>query len=311
MKDVRAALVLVERGEAPLGLVYATDAAISEKVRVVGIFPADSHPPIVYPVAAVAGKETPRRGTFMEFLKTPEARGRFLKNTDLTSRSDGYFSRSDSLLKLEALRLSLWVSGWAVAGSLPVGILAAWVLARLKFPGKILVGRPDPSAAGAAAGGDRLSAAGASGPHGESSALCSTSTWVSLWPLTGKGRRWPRPSWPFLCWCGPCGSPWKRGPGAGIGGPHPGGRTGQGFFHRHPAAHRAGHHHRDHSGLCPQPGRIRRHHHLCFQYPGRDPDPAPGPLHPDPGPRRRVGGHAAVHYLGRDLPWPLWWLRNF
>ena len=45
MKDVRAALVLVERGEAPLGLVYATDAAISSKVRVVGAFPADSHPP--------------------------------------------------------------------------------------------------------------------------------------------------------------------------------------------------------------------------------------------------------------------------
>ncbi len=49
MKDVRAALVLVERAEAPLGQVYATDAAISKKVRVVGAFPPDSHPPIVYP----------------------------------------------------------------------------------------------------------------------------------------------------------------------------------------------------------------------------------------------------------------------
>ena len=55
MKDVRAALVLVERGEVPLGQVYATDAAISRKVRVVGTFPDNSHPPIVYPVAAVAG----------------------------------------------------------------------------------------------------------------------------------------------------------------------------------------------------------------------------------------------------------------
>ena len=42
-------------------------------------------------------------------------------------------------LELEALRLSLWVSGWAVVGSLPVGIAVAWVLARLKFPGKVLL----------------------------------------------------------------------------------------------------------------------------------------------------------------------------
>ncbi|EMS78176.1 molybdate ABC transporter substrate-binding protein [Desulfotignum phosphitoxidans] len=52
-KDVRAALVLVERGECPLGQVYATDAAISAKVRVAGVFPEDSHPPIVYPAALV------------------------------------------------------------------------------------------------------------------------------------------------------------------------------------------------------------------------------------------------------------------
>ena len=79
MKDVRAALVLVERAEAPLGEVYATDAAISSKVRVVGMFPADSHPPIVYPVAAVTGGKAVAAKTFMEFLKSPEARGVFEK----------------------------------------------------------------------------------------------------------------------------------------------------------------------------------------------------------------------------------------
>jgi len=42
-------------------------------------------------------------------------------------------------IEIEALRLSLWVSGWAVAASLPIGILAAWVLARLRFPGKNLL----------------------------------------------------------------------------------------------------------------------------------------------------------------------------
>jgi molybdate transport system substrate-binding protein len=79
MKDVRAALVLVERGEAPLGLVYATDAAISKKVRVVGTFPSHSHPPIVYPVAAVAGGKAEAAKRFIDFLRSPESRAVFEK----------------------------------------------------------------------------------------------------------------------------------------------------------------------------------------------------------------------------------------
>ncbi len=79
MKDVRAALVLVERAETPLGQVYATDAAISKKVRVVGTFPTESHPPIVYPVAAVAGEKIHGAHKFLDFLKTAEARAVFEK----------------------------------------------------------------------------------------------------------------------------------------------------------------------------------------------------------------------------------------
>jgi molybdate transport system substrate-binding protein len=78
-KDVRAALTLVELGEVPVGLVYATDAAISEKVRVVGTFPETSHPPIVYPVAVVAGKRSPAVERFMALLQSPEARAIFEK----------------------------------------------------------------------------------------------------------------------------------------------------------------------------------------------------------------------------------------
>ena len=78
-KDVRAALVLVERGEAPLGIVYATDAAISGKVKVVGVFPQESHPPIVYPVAIVAGRKTPLAEGFMDFLRTAAAKVVFEK----------------------------------------------------------------------------------------------------------------------------------------------------------------------------------------------------------------------------------------
>jgi molybdate transport system substrate-binding protein len=72
--NVRAALAFVERGEAPLGIVYSTDAAITPKVKVVGVFPADSHPKIIYPAALVAGKGSAVAKSFLEFLKTPEAK---------------------------------------------------------------------------------------------------------------------------------------------------------------------------------------------------------------------------------------------
>ncbi len=69
-KDVRAALALVERGEVPLGIVYATDAAMSGKAKVVGLFPQGSHAPIVYPVAIVAGRRSPNAEGFLDFLRT-------------------------------------------------------------------------------------------------------------------------------------------------------------------------------------------------------------------------------------------------
>lgn len=78
--DVRSALVLVERGESPLGIVYATDAAISGKVRVVAVFPENTHPPIVYPVALVTGHETAAAKAFLSFLKGPEAKAIFVKH---------------------------------------------------------------------------------------------------------------------------------------------------------------------------------------------------------------------------------------
>ena len=77
MNNVRAALVLVERGEAPLGVVYATDAAITDGVRVAGVFPESSHPPIVYPAAIVAGRETVAVRAFHDFLFTDAARAVF------------------------------------------------------------------------------------------------------------------------------------------------------------------------------------------------------------------------------------------
>jgi molybdate transport system substrate-binding protein len=73
MGNVRAALTIVERGETPLGIVYATDAAMSDKVKVVGLFPAESHPPIVYPVAMVSMEQLDLARAFLDFLNSPEA----------------------------------------------------------------------------------------------------------------------------------------------------------------------------------------------------------------------------------------------
>lgn len=70
--DVRTALAFVERGECPLGIVYATDAAISTKVSVIARFPADTHQPIVYPFALVSGAHPDASG-FFTYLRSGDA----------------------------------------------------------------------------------------------------------------------------------------------------------------------------------------------------------------------------------------------
>jgi molybdate transport system substrate-binding protein len=77
--NVRAALLLVARGEAPLGVVYQTDAKAEPSVMVAGVFPADSHPPIVYPAAALKGARN-SAGAFLELLSSPQARQVFEKH---------------------------------------------------------------------------------------------------------------------------------------------------------------------------------------------------------------------------------------
>jgi len=71
--DVRGALALVEREEAPLGIVYGSDAIASKKVKVVGTFPASSHKPVEYPMAIVKDHEKPEVRAFYDYLKTPAA----------------------------------------------------------------------------------------------------------------------------------------------------------------------------------------------------------------------------------------------
>lgn len=76
-ENVRAALAYVSRGEAPLGVVYATDAVSDKGVRVVGTFPAGSHAPIIYPVAITAGSNSPVAQSYLAFLRGPEAKRLF------------------------------------------------------------------------------------------------------------------------------------------------------------------------------------------------------------------------------------------
>jgi molybdate transport system substrate-binding protein len=77
-ESVRAALTLVARGEAALGIVYSTDARVEPEVKIVGTFPADSHPPIIYPVAATATAKA-EAADYLAFLRTSAAKAIFEK----------------------------------------------------------------------------------------------------------------------------------------------------------------------------------------------------------------------------------------
>ena len=78
-ENVRAALLFVARREVPLGIVYATDAAADPRVKIAGMFPEDTHPPIIYPAALTADSKNPDAVRLLEFLASPAARPVFEK----------------------------------------------------------------------------------------------------------------------------------------------------------------------------------------------------------------------------------------
>jgi molybdate transport system substrate-binding protein len=80
-ENVRAALLFVARGEVPLGIVYRTDAAAEKRVRITSVFPASSHPPIVYPAAVIAATRNERAAEeYLSLLKSPQAMAAFQKH---------------------------------------------------------------------------------------------------------------------------------------------------------------------------------------------------------------------------------------
>jgi molybdate transport system substrate-binding protein len=80
-ENVRSALLFVSRGEAPLGIVYRTDAVADKRVRIAGVFPENSHPPIIYPAAILAsGRNNAGAGQYFSFMRSPEALAIFRKH---------------------------------------------------------------------------------------------------------------------------------------------------------------------------------------------------------------------------------------
>ncbi|ELY4674898.1 molybdate ABC transporter substrate-binding protein [Cronobacter turicensis] len=85
-EDVRGALALVERDEAPLGIVYGSDAVASHGVKVVGTFPEDSHQKVEYPLAIIDGHNNPTVSAFYRYLQGPEAAAVFKRYGFTTSQ---------------------------------------------------------------------------------------------------------------------------------------------------------------------------------------------------------------------------------
>jgi molybdate transport system substrate-binding protein len=78
-ENVRAALFFVARAEAPLGIVYQTDAAAEKGVKIAGVFPENTHPPIVYPIALTSSSKNPAAAKFLAFLESSAATPLFKK----------------------------------------------------------------------------------------------------------------------------------------------------------------------------------------------------------------------------------------
>ncbi len=136
-ENVRAALALVARGEATLGIVYSTDAKVEPGVKIVGTFPANSHPAIIYPVAATT---TAKAGN-IRLSRLPAFVGRqgHLRKIwlQVSGQPNDLNLVSDiSPAEWTAILLSLRVAVIATLVATPLGIAVAWLLARRDFWGK-------------------------------------------------------------------------------------------------------------------------------------------------------------------------------
>jgi molybdate transport system permease protein len=149
-ENVRVALTYVERGEAEAGIVYGSDAKITDQVEVAYTFTAAAHDPIVYPlVLLMAAEDKPGARNFYDYLQQPAAAKTFEKygfswrapSRGPAAGAAGAPKRGGWLTAGEwsAVWLSLLVAATATVGSLPFGIALGHLLARRQFPGKSVV----------------------------------------------------------------------------------------------------------------------------------------------------------------------------
>jgi molybdate transport system permease protein len=150
--DVRAVLAAVERGEVAAGIVFASDTAMTDKVKVIGEFPEHTHRPIRFP-AALGRHAAPEAARLLEYLSGPEARDIYIRYgfTQLNQREQGPIKRSATqetetgsphgigAKEWAALRLSAIVALWCALAVAVPGTLCAWLLARRQFAGKSLL----------------------------------------------------------------------------------------------------------------------------------------------------------------------------
>ena len=133
--NVRAALTLVARGEATLGIVYSTDVKVEPGVKVVGTFPADSHPAIIYPVAATTTAKPEASGlSRLPALDRGKEYPRKIRLQVPGQPVDLMFEISPA--EWTAILLSLRVAIIATLVATPFGVALAWLLARRDFWGK-------------------------------------------------------------------------------------------------------------------------------------------------------------------------------
>ena len=208
-ENVRAALLLVSRGEAPLGIVYKTDAVSDPNVNIVATFPEESHPPIVYPVALTKDSSNPDAAAFLAFLRSDKAKPFFEKQGFTFVEQGGLRLVIDWLSPEEwtAVRLSLKVAFVGDDGKphsrhrhrVPAGARALLGAAGLD----VLVHLP----LGSAAGRRRLVSAASVSAGAAPSAPSWPSSSASCSRSAGRARRSPAPSWAFRCWCAPSACP--------------------------------------------------------------------------------------------------------
>ncbi len=302
-ENVRAALALVSRGEAPFGIVYATDALADKGVRIVDTFPPDSYPPIVYPAALIATSKSTAAKPLLDYLRSPAARGdlgeirlRIGAVSDVrTQPGRGRHPRAESARCAGQRHLQ------PAAGD-PRGL----------WPGALRLSREDagrcgrPSAARPAAGRGRLRAAGAvrqaRADRERARRLVRHRVRVPL------DRRRAGVGADGIPADGPRDPAVDRGhrPAARSRRADAGRLALVGVRVHHAAARAAGNHHRHAAVVCAGTGRVRRDDHVRVQHSRRDADVAAGDLHVHAGSRRRCAGVAPVHHRGRSCRSSRW-----